>query len=67
MVSTGSPENAIILRGGADAEMMSLLGKDDVRIIADAPGIARGLNGPLSSAELFVIIDLSKRKYRHQR
>ena len=61
MVSTGSPENAIILRGGADAEMMSLLGKDDVRIIADAPGIARGLNGPLSSAELFVIIDLSKR------
>lgn len=61
MVSTGSPENVIVLRSGSDSEMVSGLGREQTRLIADAPGIARDADGPLSSAELFVIINLPKR------
>ena len=61
MTKSGSPDTAIILRSGADSEMTSNLSRDDARLISDAPGIARNVSGPLSSAELFVIIDLPKR------
>lgn len=61
MTKSGSPDTAIVLRSGADSEMTSNLSRDDARIISDAPGVARGSSGPLSSAELFVIIDLPKR------
>lgn len=55
------PDAVIVLRSGADSEMVSGLTRPDVRLIADAPGLARGADGPLASAELFVIIDLPKR------
>jgi putative ABC transport system permease protein len=56
LVSSGSAQNAIILRGGADAEMMSAIMLDQVKVIADAPGIARSAAGdPLVSAEVVVI------------
>ncbi len=58
---SGSPDGAIILRSGADSEMVSGLSHDETRIIADAPGVAHSAQGPLASAELFVIIDLPKR------
>lgn len=58
---SGSPDSAIVLRSGADSEMVSGLGYDETRVIADAPGVARDDQGPLASAELFVIIDLPKR------
>jgi putative ABC transport system permease protein len=61
MVVSGSPDTAMVLRSGADAEMMSILMRDDTRIIADAPGVARTPAGPLASAELYVIIDRPKR------
>lgn len=61
MNAAGTPDVAIVLRGGADSEMTSGLTHEDVRVISDAPGIARGANAPLTSAELFVIIDLPKR------
>ena len=61
MAVSGSPDGAIILRSGADSEMVSGFGRDETRIIADTPGIARTAQGPLASAELFVIIDLPKR------
>jgi len=41
--------------------MVSGFGREETRIIADTPGIARNAEGPLSSAELFVIINLPKR------
>src|SRR5208337_1461417 len=44
-----------------DSEMVSGLSHDDARLIGDAPGVAHTTNGPLSSAELFVIINLPKR------
>ena len=61
MTATGSPETALVLRGGSDSEMMSGLQRDNTRIIADAPGVARTAAGPAASAELFVIIDVPKR------
>jgi putative ABC transport system permease protein len=61
MTVSGSPETAIVMRSGADTEMMSGLGGPDTRIIADAEGVARGADGPLASAELFVVINLPKR------
>ncbi len=61
MTVSGSPDAAIVLRTGADSEMTSGLSREEVRLIADAPGVLRTPDGPASSAELFVIIDLPKR------
>jgi putative ABC transport system permease protein len=59
---SSSPDTAIVLRTGAQSEMESGLQRADTRLIADGPGVARDAKGaPLSSAELFVIIDLPKR------
>lgn len=61
-LTTGLPDDsAIVLRSGADTEMMSGLAREDTRIVADAPGVARSDAGALSSAELFVVINLPKR------
>ncbi len=57
----GSDDMAIVLRSGATSEMMSGLARDDVLVVADTEGVARDADGALSSAELFVIIDLPKR------
>jgi len=64
MTSSSSPNSAIVLRNGADNEMVSGFGRDETRLIADAPGVARSTNGSLASAELFVIINLPKRSSR---
>jgi len=55
LVSSGSPRNAIVLRGGATSEMESGIGLDQERVVEDAPGVARGPSGPLVSAEVVVI------------
>jgi len=51
----------LVLRSSADTEMTSSLTHDETRLIADAPGVSRGTNGALASAELFVIINLPKK------
>jgi len=61
MTRSGPDDVAIVLRSGADTEMTSGLSREEVRLIADAPGVARTADGPLASAELFVIINLPKR------
>lgn len=61
MAGTGSPSKAMVMRAGADTEMSSILMRDDVDIIKQAPGIAPGPTGPVASAELFVIVDLPKK------
>lgn len=58
---SGQDDVAIVLRSSADSEMTSGLSREEVRLIADAQGVARTEDGPLASAELFVIIDLPKR------
>ncbi len=51
LVASGSADNALIVRAGATSEMTSGVPLDSVRIIQDAPGIARGADGPLVSPE----------------
>jgi putative ABC transport system permease protein len=55
LVASGSPGNAIVRRAGASAEMDSAIGIDEVRILEDAPGVARTSAGALVSAEVVVI------------
>ena len=61
MTVTGSDDTVIVLRSGADSEMSSGLSRDEVRLIADGPGVARSADGAMASAELFVIVNLPKR------
>lgn len=61
MTASGDPDTAVVLRGGSDTEMMSFFNGEATRIIGDAPGIAQSDAGPLTSPELFVIINLPKR------
>ncbi|MGD9020506.1 MAG: ABC transporter permease [Lysobacterales bacterium] len=61
MQQSADGRNAVVLRSGADTEMMSGLGGDETRIIAEAPGISRDESGALASPELFVIINLPMR------
>jgi putative ABC transport system permease protein len=51
LVASGSPDNALILRAGATSEMTSGVPLDSVKIIQDAPGIARSGNGPMVTPE----------------
>ena len=55
LTSSGQPQNAIVQRSGADNEMTSAITLEEVRIVEDAPQIARGADGPLVSAEVVVI------------
>jgi putative ABC transport system permease protein len=61
MTVSGAPDAAVVLRSGADSEMVSGLDRNQTRVIADSPGVAHTASGPLSSAELFVIINVPKR------
>src|SRR5262245_18620455 len=57
LVSSGSRDNAIVLRKGATAETTSAVLKPDVPLIESLPQVARGPDGrALSSPELVVII-----------
>src|ERR1051325_7156176 len=58
MAASSSADSAIVLRSGANDEMSSGLQREETRLVAEAPGVARGSEGPLASAELFVIINL---------
>src|ERR1700704_5964703 len=61
VTSTGRDDIAIVLRDGAPNEMSSGLSRDDVRLVKDAPGVARDNGAAVASAELFVIINIPKR------
>ena len=58
MKASGDPNTVLVLRAGSDTEMTSGLPGDAVRIIQDAPGVARdGSGAPMVSPELFVVVD----------
>ncbi|MBL4537080.1 MAG: ABC transporter permease [Oceanicaulis sp.] len=59
---TGSEQIAVLLRAGSQAELNSGFGRDTVRLIETAPGVARDADGnAILSAELYVITDATKR------
>lgn len=55
LVSSGSEDNAIIMRAGATSEMTGGVTIDTVKVVQDAPGIARGADGPLVTAEVVMV------------
>src|SRR5438477_10255104 len=61
LVSSGSPQNAIVLRKGATAETVSAVLRPQLPLIESLPQIARGADGQaLASPELVVIISLPR-------
>lgn len=61
MVGTGSADNVMVLRKGANAEMNSGLSRQTASIIAGLPFVERNAEGqPLVSAETFVVVPLER-------
>jgi putative ABC transport system permease protein len=56
LVASGSPDNALVMRAGSPSEMMGGVTLDSVKVIKDAPGIARDANGPLVTQEVVGVI-----------
>jgi putative ABC transport system permease protein len=60
--ATGSPQNAIVVQQGADAELSSSVSTDHVNLIAVDSRVARAADGtPLASPEFITIIALPRR------
>lgn len=58
MVETGSPENLIVLRTGADSEISSGVSRDAANILRALADVKQGPDGrPLASAEMVVLIN----------
>src|SRR3981081_3103036 len=65
IAGSGADDIAIVLRAGSQAEINSTVSRDQVRLIEDGPGIARGSDGkPLISPELYLVVDGLKRTTR---
>jgi ABC-type lipoprotein release transport system permease subunit len=63
VVSTGSPNNAIVLRKGADSELSSGVSRDAANIIKSNAAVAIGPDGkPLVSPELLVVINQDRKE-----
>src|SRR5258705_11095991 len=58
LVASGSARNAIVRRAGATSEMDSSVMLEQVRVVEDAPGVARGDGGPLVRPAALVIASL---------
>lgn len=55
LVASGAYDNAIVMRAGATSEIMSGLPLDAVKILQDAPGVARTAEGPAITSEVVVM------------
>jgi len=58
---SGRDDVALVLRGGSSDELSSAFGRDQVSIIAAAPGIVRDERGAVASPEFYTIVDLPMR------
>lgn len=57
LVSTGRPDNVLLLRQGADAEISSGIGRDQAAVVRSLPGIAQLPDGrPMVSADVYVVV-----------
>jgi putative ABC transport system permease protein len=62
LAATGDAETAIVLRGGATAELSSGVGRDEVTLIEQLPGILKDAKGkPIASPELVVVANIPKK------
>jgi ABC-type lipoprotein release transport system permease subunit len=59
LARTGSDDNVLVLRRGADAELSSGIDRETANLIASAPHVALGSDGrPLASPEVYVLVPL---------
>ncbi|MGH8233479.1 MAG: ABC transporter permease [Rhodanobacteraceae bacterium] len=59
---TGSNDTAIVLRGGSGSESNSVLSRDQIDVIENAPGVAKDAQDkPVASAELVVVANVPKK------
>ena len=62
LVSTGSPENVVLLRQSSQTEVQSILTRDQAALVETLPQVARGAGGePRVSREVVVLIQLPKK------
>ena len=62
LVESGSNDNAIVVRRSSNTELVSQIDRDAANIIKTQPEVARLDDGkPISSAEVYVIINLMKK------
>lgn len=62
LTTTGSPSNAIVLRGGATSEIQSYIPRDDAAMLRGLPEVAMDASGaPLVTADLVVVTNHPKR------
>lgn len=45
LVASGSPGNALVMRAGSSSEMMGGITLDSIKVLQDAPGVARDASG----------------------
>ena len=55
LVSSGSYDNALILRAGSTSEMTGAVPLESSKILQDAPGVARTAGGPLITTEAVLV------------
>jgi ABC-type antimicrobial peptide transport system permease subunit len=61
LIATGSENNAIIIRQGAQSESMSMIDRSAVNVIKNLQGVAQDLQGiPLAIPEAVVLISIPK-------
>lgn len=61
MTLAGSEDTAIIIRAGSTSELASGINNDQVQIIETAPGVLREGDRSITSAELYVLVDVPLR------
>ena len=60
--SSGEPRNALVMRGGSQAELNSSMNRETFDLIAQTVGVRKNEQGePLASGELIVIAELPKK------
>lgn len=62
LTATGSPDRAVVLRGGSDVELTSFLDRASATLVKQDPAIARAGDGlPFASGELIVVTEVPRR------
>ncbi len=61
LVSTGSFDNAVVMRAGSETEVQSVIDRTQAAIIASQPEVAMGPSGPLVAAEAIILVNIPKR------
>ena len=61
LVKTGSPQNVLVMRRGADTEMSSSIPREAISIVSSSPYVAKGADGrPMVSPETYVVLNIQR-------